>query len=93
MTQRDIFLDWCKSKKVKPTLMKGSKTIYELPHKVIQITYFGLKIKLCDPVAVYFTEEGRWLGGTNWLWDARLPWIRARKQPAADVQQPKKGQK
>lgn len=74
-TDEEVFLAWCKKNKVRPVLMPRSKVIYTLPQKTIKIEFFGLKIKPPE-ITVYFDEEGNWIGGTNWLWDARLPWIK-----------------
>lgn len=80
MTNQDTFLAWCRERHIRPRAQKGSGTIWIMPRKVIQITYLGLRI---DPpeITVYFNEKGRWIGGTNWLWDDRLPWIKAPSAP------------
>ena len=78
LTDKEVFFAFCKEHGVRPRLMKGSKTIYILPPKVIDITYFGLKITPPE-LHVYFREDGSWVGGTNWLWDKRLPWIEAKR--------------
>lgn len=74
-TDREVFFAFCKRRGVTPKLMKDSETIYILPPRVISINYFGLKVTP-PQITVYFTEEGDWIGGTNWLWDTRLPWIK-----------------
>lgn len=78
-TDVELFLAFCKERNVEPTLKGDSTTLYVLPSSVIDISFFGIKI---DPpeITVYFNDDGEWTGGTNWLWDNRLPWVRARRE-------------
>ena len=75
LTDKQKFLDWCKKHHARPRKMKGSDTVYILPCKTISIVFFGLTISPPE-ITVYFASTGKWVGGTNWLWDNRLPWIR-----------------
>lgn len=77
-TDKELFFAFCRERGVRPRLLKGSKTIYVLPPSVIEITYFGMKITPPE-IQVYFMDDGRWIGGTNWLWDKRLPWVESKR--------------
>lgn len=76
-TDRQIFLEFCQQQGVKPKLKRGSAGVYVLPPSVVSITYFGKPVQPPE-ITVYFNENDEWCGGTNWLWDERLPWIAAK---------------
>lgn len=80
-TDEQLFLTFCAERGVAPDVKAGCGSggpIYVLPPSVVSISYFGLAIEPPE-ITVYFTDEGEWMGGTNWLWSEQLPWI-AQKQ-------------
>lgn len=78
-TDLEVFLAYCKKRGVEVHKKKDSDVIYVLPPSVVSITFFGMKIAPPE-ITVYFHEDGRWIGGTNWLWDGRLPWVAQKRR-------------
>jgi hypothetical protein len=84
MTQEEIFLAWCKERKLKfkKTVGPSKNRTYELNHKhdmvlVVQGVTFKLNpIQESDSLNVYFDKDGKWYGGTNMIWNTGLPWER-----------------
>lgn len=80
MTQEEIFLAWCKERKIKWVRTGRKGHTYELNSKhdavlIIQGVTFQLnKVQNSDSITVYFDENGRWYGGTNLIWNTGLPW-------------------
>lgn len=83
-TDEQRFLEWCAGHDLKPKLksQNGSSKIYVIT-PLVEVRLAGQKVPLRDDCTVYF-NGGEWGGGTNWLWDSRLPWIKAKQQRFSD---------
>jgi hypothetical protein len=89
-TDEQIFLDWCKENKIlwknavsyswHKELRKTMPHWYELNSDrtavlIVQGHTFKLNESQNDAsIVVHFSDEGKWEGGTNLIWNQGLPW-------------------
>lgn len=81
-THEQIFLEWCEKHKIKWRRKRVGHKCYELnfDHKAVLIvqghTFKLNRMQDCDSIKVLFDENGKWVGGTNIIWNTNLPWQR-----------------
>ncbi len=80
-TQKQKFLDWLDKHKIDVKERKsGANICYNLnAHNDAVIVVQGVTLKLNplqdgQSINVYFDKDGRWTGGTNYIWNTGLPW-------------------
>ncbi len=78
-THLELFLAWCAKRDIKPKHIGGSK--WTIARKHLTVMLGGVKIPQQDDPSFYFDQDdGRWVGGTNYLWGHRLPWVKQRAE-------------